>query len=282
MKILYFDLERGSQTLGNQSHIQDMFGLPMLAPSTYDAFEQILAQLYTDKKTHTTKKIGTLEVKEEHTAKVLTKGTTVNALIVDTFSELSKKYQRALVTTGRGATGTMKLQDWGRLRNTLDHMLDRLTSLPGIIICNCHAKVQTMDDGNKVVPYIDGGTKEDISKWFDFVFYTTTVAAPSGLRHYKWVTQRTEKYDHAKDRTALLDPVIDQDYQLPINAARERGFDNCRILIIGSPGSGKTYALQTLLNKTATVTNTKTVAKTPGNGAHMHKTTTKTEGVTAV
>ena len=41
MKILYFDLERGSQTLGNQDKIQKMFGLPMLAPSTYDAFEKI-------------------------------------------------------------------------------------------------------------------------------------------------------------------------------------------------------------------------------------------------
>ena len=35
-----------------------MFGLPMLAPSSYDAFEKILAQLYTEKKTVTTKKKG--------------------------------------------------------------------------------------------------------------------------------------------------------------------------------------------------------------------------------
>ena len=282
MKILYFDLERGSQTLGNQDKIQKMFGLPMLAPSTYDAFEKILAQIYTEKKTKTNKKIGNLDVTEEHIHKTLNKGIEVNALVVDTFSELSKKYQRQLVSSGRGATGTMKLQDWGKLRNTLDHMLDRLTSLPGIVICNCHAKVQTMDDGNKLMPYIDGGTKEDISKWFDFVFYTTTTAAPSGLRHYKWVTQRTEKYDNAKDRTALLDPVIDQDYQIPINAARERGFENCRILVIGSPGSGKTYALNTLLNTTNRVSATKKTTKTTNqvtttsNG--MHETQT-TEGV---
>ena len=122
------------------------------------------------------------------------------------------------------------------------------------------------------MPYIDGGTKEDISKWFDFVFYTTTVAGPSGLRSYKWVTQRTEKYDNAKDRTALLDPIIDQDYQLPINAARERGFSNCRILVIGSPGSGKTYALNTLLNSKSA----KTPTKPTGNGV---KKITTTEGV---
>ena len=81
----------------------------------------------------------------------------------------------------------------------------------------------------------------------------------------------------------MLEPVIDQDYQIPINAARERGFENCRILVIGSPGSGKTYALHTLLNTTnrvrtakKAVTTTNKVTTT-GNGAHETQTQ---EGVT--
>ena len=32
-------------------------------------------------------------------------------------------------------------------------------------------------------------------------------------------------------------------------AAQEKGFDGAKILVIGSPGSGKTYSLQTLVNK---------------------------------
>ena len=105
-----------------------------------------------------------------------------------------------------------------------------------------------MDDGNKVIPYIDGSSKDDISKWFDFVFYTKTIVDGNN-RHYRWITGRSEKYDHAKDRTGLLDSEIDQDYSTVIAAAKEKGFDGAKILVIGSPGSGKTYSLQTLVNK---------------------------------
>ena len=103
-----------------------------------------------------------------------------------------------------------------------------------------------MDDGNKVVPYIDGSSKEDISKWFDFVFYTKTVVDGDN-RQYRWITARTEKYDHAKDRTGLLNTEIEQDYNLVLNAAKEKGFAGAKILVIGPPGSGKTYSLQTLV-----------------------------------
>ena len=34
MKVLYFDLEHGSQTLGSRDAIAKMFGYPMLSPST--------------------------------------------------------------------------------------------------------------------------------------------------------------------------------------------------------------------------------------------------------
>ena len=104
-----------------------------------------------------------------------------------------------------------------------------------------------MDDGNKVVPYIDGSSKEDISKWFDFVFYTKTLVDNSD-RQYRWITSRSEKYDHAKDRTGLLESEMDQDYSKVIAAAKEKGFNGAKILVIGSPGSGKTYSLQTLVN----------------------------------
>ena len=103
-----------------------------------------------------------------------------------------------------------------------------------------------MDDGNKVVPYIDGSSKEDISKWFDFVFYTKTIVDGDN-RNYRWITARTEKYDHAKDRTGLLDAEIEQNFDLVLKAAKKKGFAGAKILVIGPPGSGKTYSLQTLV-----------------------------------
>ena len=55
-------------------------------------------------------------------------------------------------------------------------------------------------------------------------------------------------FGNAKDRTNLLPAEMPQDYSQVVKAAKDKGFDNVRILVIGSPGSGKTYSLQTLVN----------------------------------
>ena len=264
MKVLYCDLEHGSQTLGSEDSIAKMFGYNLLRPGSWDAFQQVIGQLYTKKNTVVEKKLGDLTIKETQEAIVLRDGAPeVDALVIDTFSELSKKYMRSLV---KKDTGKLMLQDWGKLRNKLDTCLEFVTRIPGVVICNVHGKLQTMDDGgNKILPYIDGSTKEDIAKWFDFVFYSKTVNQLTGPSKYVWVTGRTEKYDHAKDRTASLGTEIEQDYQIPLNASRDAGFSGCKILIIGSPGSGKTYSLRTLVDRpipTTTVSKTTKTAKT--------------------
>jgi hypothetical protein len=241
MKILMFDLEHGSQSLGSKESIAKMFGYPVLSPPTWDSFLSTLGKIYTQESVATTHKIGNLEIEESERKVVPRNGTVVDAIVVDTFSELSKKYMRQI----SDKEGKMKLQGWGQLKNKLDGCLEFITRIPGIVICTCHGRVQTMDDGNKLMPYIDGSSKEDISKWFDFVFYTKTVTK-SGKRDYLWVTSRTEKYDHAKDRTGLLNDEIPQDYNIVMDAVNKTGWDGAKILIIGSPGSGKTLSLKTL------------------------------------
>ena len=243
MKTLMFDLEHGSQTLGSKEYIHKKFGFPVLQPGSWDQFQDTMAKLYKQETVTEKLMVGNLEIDEKRTVIVPRNGTVVDALVLDTFSELSKKYMRQL----SDRDGKMKLQGWGQLKNKLDGALDFISKIPGVVICNCHSKIQTMDDGNKVVPYIDGSSKEDISKWFDFVLYTKTNVSNT-KRSYKWVTSRSEKYDHAKDRTSLLEPEMDQDYSKIIKAAKEKGFDGAKILVIGSPGSGKTYSLQTLVN----------------------------------
>ncbi len=243
MKTLMFDLEHGSQTLGSKEYIHKRFGFPVLQPGSWDQFQDTIAKLYKQETVSEKIMVGNLEIDEKRTVVLPRNGTTVDALVLDTFSELSKKYMRQL----SDKDGKMKLQGWGQLKNKLDGALDFISKIPGVVICNCHSKVQTMDDGNKVIPYIDGSSKDDISKWFDFVFYTKT-AISGDDRQYLWVTSRSEKYDHAKDRTGLLDTEMEQDYAKVVAAAKEKGFDGAKILVIGSPGSGKTYSLQTLVN----------------------------------
>ena len=278
MNILLFDLENGSKTLGNKKDIQRSFGLPVLSPGSFEDFGAVVGQLYKTVKSEHPVTIGNIEIQEHSVTQVLQDPTfPIDAVVIDTFSELSKKYQRNLT---RDDGGTMKISSWGKLKNKLDKLLEYVTSLPGIVICNCHSKIQTMDTGgNKVLPYIDGSTKEDISKWFDFVLYATTVNHPNGTNTYVWRTNHTSMYDHAKDRTQLLDNEIPQDYQVVLSAANKRGYDGAKILVIGSPGTGKTFSLSTL-NPTTTTTKTttskrpKVVTTTNGAGTDIPTTTT--------
>ena len=243
MKLLYFDLEHGSKTLGGPKDVEKLFGYPMLESGSWKEFSTTIKQLYKPVKIVEEVKIGNTTVKQEKTEIKPANETEISGIVVDTVSELSKKYQRSLTLED----GTMKLKEWGKLKNNLDKMLDMLTKIPGIVIMNCHSKTQHMDDGTtKLIPYIDGSSKEDISKWFDFVFYTKAVTDLKGNSTFMWRTQRTERYDNAKDRTQLLDAEIPQDYQLVIDAVKKKGWKGAKILVIGSPGSGKTYSLKTI------------------------------------
>ena len=268
MNILLFDLEHGSQTLGGREEVQETFGLPVLSPGTFEDFGAVFGQLYEETGEDHTVMLGKREIKEfRKVKKLVDESLPIDVLIIDTFSELSKKYQRKLT---RDDGGTMKIASWGKLKNKLDSLLEYLTTLPGIVICNVHSKIQTMDmGGNKILPYIDGSTKEDISKWFDFVLYATTVNRPDGSNKYVWHTRHTSLYDHAKDRTQLLDNVIDQDYKIVLNAAKERGYDGAKILVIGSPGTGKTFALKTLTTTTVETKTTKAPVNVKANGASV-------------
>ena len=104
--------------------------------------------------------------------------------------------------------------------------------------------------------------------------YTKAVTKTSGTS-YHWVSERTEMYDHAKDRTQLLGATIPQDFQLVLDAARSRGFEGCKVLVIGSPGSGKTYALKTLVEPAKKKRTTKTTKPV------TRKVTQPTEGAIA-
>ena len=245
-RILLFDTEDGSKTLGGESNVQELFGCPPLKPDSWVAFRDTLASLYVEKKVEVQKKITPeLTIKEIQTKTVLKNGAQMDGIVIDTFSEISKKFQRSLT----GADDKMKLNQWGVLKSGLDKCLEFIMKIPGVIVATSHTKIQIMDDGSsEEIPYIDGSTKDDIAKWFDFVLYTFTKKV-KGKEQYMWRTRHSSRYVNAKDRTNLLDDEIPQDFQLVLNAAREKGFDNCRILLLGKSGTGKTHSLSTLINK---------------------------------
>ena len=85
-----FDLEHGSQTLGSKEYIHKQFGFPVLQPGSWDQFQSTISKLYKQEVITERIKIGTLEIDEQRTAVLPRNGTKVDALVLDTFSELAE------------------------------------------------------------------------------------------------------------------------------------------------------------------------------------------------
>jgi len=243
MKTLYIDTENGYKTLGNEQDIERMFGYPVLHPMTWQETKRILGQIWIKEINKVTKKIGDIHIDETSYSYVSKNGTSVDTLVFDTATESIKQFQRELKGDGR-----LTLPMWGELKSDIDMFLNFVNRIPVNVILNVHSKPIRDDDLGiiKYIPNIEGSSKEDMAKWFDFVFYTKVDIDENGHHHYQWVTKRDDRYDHAKDRSGLLQCIIPQDYKLVIEAAKERGWDNIKVLVIGQPGSGKTYSLKSL------------------------------------
>ena len=243
MKTLYVDLENGYKTLGSKESIQKMFGYQPLSFQDFSSFREFIRQLWAVQNVETEVDVDGVKIKQKIRKVVAKEGTNVECLVIDTGSEMAKQYAREL----KGPADALKLQQWGKLKNTLDAFFSFTNTIPASLIVNCHSKYEEDRENGvmRVMPYIEGSTKVDVGKWFDFVLYTKVNKKKDG-REYVWVTGRDEHYCHAKDRSNLLDSEIPQDYSIIFNAVKKSGWDNANILIIGEPGSGKTMSLNTL------------------------------------
>ena len=92
MNILLFDLENGSKTLGGKDIIKKEFKLPVLSPGTFQQFQDTLGQLYVEETVEETIMVAGLSIKQP-TKKISLRGglgDTIDAIAIDTVSELSK------------------------------------------------------------------------------------------------------------------------------------------------------------------------------------------------
>jgi hypothetical protein len=245
MKIMYFDFENGVKTIGSESYLQEKFGFPVFNPDGWESFQDILGQIF--KPVSVTKEIQIakgITIKQNKREVIKRDGVDVDLMVVDTFTELVKKYQRSLSVGGK-----MSFNKWGEVKSEVDLLLEYLNGFPISIICNVHTKPEKDDDSGivEVLPAIEGTSRYDVSKWFDFVMYSDTRRNEDGSTEFVWVFGRNERYTQCKDRSQLLDKVIPQDYKILLNAAKEKGWESIKVLNIGKPGTGKTLSVDTLL-----------------------------------
>ena len=243
MKTLLIDLENGYKSIGSKETIEDKFGLPVLNFNDFTSFRNFIGQLWSRKMIEKEVKIGGVSVPQKSWQIQAKEGVEIDCMVIDTGSEMAKKYAREL----KGKAEALQLKQWGKLKDTLDNFFSFTNAIPASLIVNCHSKMQEDHENGvvRVMPYIEGSTKVDVGKWFDFVFYTKVNKKKDG-REYVWDTGRDEHYCHAKDRSNLLDGEMPQDYGIIFNAVKKSGWDSAKILIIGEPGSGKTMSLNTL------------------------------------
>ena len=246
MKILLIDLENGYKSIGSKETIKEKFGLPLLNFNDFTSFRNFIGQLWSRKKIEKDVKVGGVSVKQSGYEIKAKEGVEIDCMVIDTGSEMAKKYAREL----KGKAEQLQLKQWGKLKDTLDSFFSFTNAIPASLVVNCHSKMQEDNENGvmRVMPYIEGSTKVDVGKWFDFVLYTKVRKAKDGTRQYVWVTARDEHYCHAKDRTQLLEAEIPQDYSIIFDAVNKVGWDTAKVLVIGEPGSGKTLSLRTLTN----------------------------------
>ena len=132
MKTLYVDLENGYKTLGSPEDIKNMFGYNKLSFETFSDFGSFVKQLWTRQKIEKTIDIDGVKVKQESYEVIPRNGTSVGCLVIDTGSEMSKKYVREL----KGNADTLKLQQWGKLKDTMDSFFSFINSIPSNLVVN--------------------------------------------------------------------------------------------------------------------------------------------------
>ena len=96
MKTLLIDLENGYKSIGSKETIKEKFGLPLLNFNDFTSFRNFIGQIWSRKKVEKEVQVGGISVKQSGYEIIAKEGAEVDCMVIDTASEMSKKYAREL------------------------------------------------------------------------------------------------------------------------------------------------------------------------------------------
>ena len=128
MKTLLVDLENGYKSIGSKETIEEKFGLPLLNFNDFTSFRNFIGQLWARKMIEKEVKIGNVSIPQKSYQITAKEGVEVDCMVIDTASEMAKKYAREL----KGKAESLQLKQWGKLKDTLDNFFSFTNAIPAL------------------------------------------------------------------------------------------------------------------------------------------------------
>lgn len=254
-KALVFDIDHSLSTIGGKEQQEAVFGLPAVpwsgsASSLGNKLQELLS---VNEVTEEHPLLGTLgtTLTVEFNEKFKQAG--VNMLIIDTLTMLGAQERSEIVKKSK--LETMDMRSWGLYGDTMEKFVNILSKCNFPVIVTGHVKRKEDEFGRPIeVPDLKGSITEACGRYFDVIAYSKVEKnASDKSKLFSWIVTADNRYKFAKNRGGHLPPVIPQDISYVLNAYKEKGVHNPKILILGDTGNGKSWSLQTINNNTTTI-----------------------------
>lgn len=150
--------------------------------------------------------IGSLREMEEALRWLETEGVKKYRYVgIDSFSQFQKNLEKQISATG--------FQLWAEVKEITKAVVDRIKSLPINLVALCEVSMKDDDGGLKFIPSLVGSSKDEISYWFDEVYYFEKTGKAGEIPVYRALTNSGSKYP-CKSRIGGL-PIVVENPTIP-------------------------------------------------------------------
>jgi hypothetical protein len=251
--VIFFNTDfraSGITSIGNPQEVQSMFGFPPFTGAKYSVAMKNLATIGTLKQVSETINMNGVSVNQESEIfQIKPPFDVADCICLDTASGLYQGHKQELL--GKALAGNQST--WEKLANGAVKFYQHLAAADIPVIVTVHEKASHKADDDVIDVNIQGDFRNQIYGYFDLVIYTKIYKLQGGKTAWKWqiipsvdrqVRAPQSVLDYAFNKTGGTGE-IEQDFGLLLSLVN---FHNPKILVIGAPGTGKTFAFKSILN----------------------------------